>query len=317
MMWNPPWTLTLVMPFGLLDARVAQLLWLICGFVLIAVSAELSWRTFDGPPSQRWIAWGLAFSFLPTFFVLGAGQIGPWVLAGIALFLIALKRGWPLLAGAATGLIAIKPHLAYLFWVVLVIWGVRRNYRVLLGGAIAGLIATAIPMLLNPQVIQQYLQEISQRPPAQWKSPTLGAFIRRIEGPEQFLQQFIPPLLGLAWLAWYAWRSRNREWNWSDQTPILLLVSFVTAAYGAWPFDLVILLPAVIHVAAAMARQPDRRSIILGITAWVLINAGALTMNLLKIDSEWFIWMAPAMLICYCAFNPSRSMAMHESPTQL
>src|ERR1700687_1555271 len=28
MMWNPPWTLLLVMPFGLLPARFSQLLWL-------------------------------------------------------------------------------------------------------------------------------------------------------------------------------------------------------------------------------------------------------------------------------------------------
>src|SRR5262245_64724283 len=28
MMWNPPWTLTLVMPIGLLKARLAQMIWL-------------------------------------------------------------------------------------------------------------------------------------------------------------------------------------------------------------------------------------------------------------------------------------------------
>jgi hypothetical protein len=307
MMWNPPWTLTLAMPFGILDARVAQLLWLLCGFALMAASADLLWRTFDGPPSRRWIAWLLAFTFMPTFFVLGAGQIGAWVLAGIVLFLVSLQRGWPMLAGASTVLVAIKPHLAYLFWIVLIISGLRRDYRVLLGGVIAGLIATLIPMLFNPQVLQQYVQELSQRPPAQWKSPTLGTFIRKIEGPDQFFQQFIPPLLGLIWLAWYAWRSRNRKWNWNDQTPILLLVSFVTAAYGAWPFDLVILLPAVIHVAAGIARQPHPQSIAMGVAAWLLINVGALTMNLLKIDSEWFIWIAPVMLICYCAFTASRT----------
>src|SRR6266849_560672 len=29
MMWNPPWTLTFVMPIGLLESRLGQLIWLL------------------------------------------------------------------------------------------------------------------------------------------------------------------------------------------------------------------------------------------------------------------------------------------------
>src|SRR5262245_42374261 len=69
MMWNPPWTLALVMPFGLMDGRAAQLLWLLCGFVFIGLGADWLWRIYDGPIEKRWVAWLLAFTFLPTFFV--------------------------------------------------------------------------------------------------------------------------------------------------------------------------------------------------------------------------------------------------------
>ena len=56
------------------------------------------------------------FAFLPTLFALQSGQIGPLLLLGAVLFLECERRGWPVLAGAATVLLAIKPHLAYLLW---------------------------------------------------------------------------------------------------------------------------------------------------------------------------------------------------------
>jgi hypothetical protein len=300
MMWNPPWTLAVAMPFGLMDARAAQLLWLLLGFAAVAVGADALWTIYGGPRERRWVAWLLAFTFLPTFFVLAAGQIGTWMLAGGVLFLVCLRKGWPLLAGATAALMAVKPHLVYLVWVVLAVRAFRgKDGKIVLGGVIAGVIATAIPLALNPHVLGQYWQEMTQRPPAQWVSPTLGTVIRSVEGPDRFGQQFIPALLGLGWLAWYARKHRNREWDWARELPLLLLVSFVTAAYGAWPFDLVILLPAVIQVAARVARQPRRETVVAGCIAWALINVPALVLNRLHVGSFWFIWVAPALLAAY------------------
>ena len=314
MMWNPPWTLAIAMPFGVMDSRAAQLLWLILGFIFIAAGADLLWRVYDGPPQMRWVAWLLAFTFLPTFFVLGSGQIGPWVLLGAVLFLVFLRQGWPMLAGAATVLLAIKPHLVYLFWIALIVWGVRRNWRMLIGGLIAGVTATALAVACNPDVLHQYWEAMTQRPPAQWQSPTLGTVLRMIEGESRFGLQFVPGLLGVGWLIWHFCRGpaaqareaadpllarRSQEWRWPEQLPMLLLVSFVTASYGAWPFDLVILLPAVIQVAAKIARHPSRSRVGTGLVCWLVINVPALLLNVLKVNSFWFIWVAPVMLIAY------------------
>ena len=309
MMWNPPWTLSLAMPFGLIDSRISQFLWLFFGFVFIGLGADCLWRIYDGPSQTRWVAWLLAFSYMPAFFVLGAGQIGTWVLAGIVLFLLFLRQGWPMLAGAATVLLAIKPHLVYLFWIALLIWGARHNWRVLVGGVIAGAIASVIPLVVNPGVFQQYWTELRQRPPTRWLSPTLGTVIRYFEGPDRFGQQFIPALLGFGWLIRHGMRTRNRPWNWNEQMPKLLLISFVTASYGAWPFDLIILLPAVIQVAAGIARDSRRGPVVWGCLAWIVLNLPALIMNLCKIGSFWFIWMSPVILALYWAFSATGKTA--------
>ena len=299
MMWNPPWTLAFVMPFGSLDSRIAQLLWLFLNFIFIALGADLLWRVYDGPAQLRWCAWLLAFTFLPTFFVLGAGQIGAWVMAGAILFLFFLRQGWSMLAGAATVLLAIKPHLAYLFWIVLLVWGIRRDRKMLLGALLSFAAATALALTFNPNVLTQYWTAMTERPPSQWQSPTLGTLLRMVEGQAHFGLQFIPTLLGLGWLLWHYRTERDREFKMHEQMPLLLAVSFVTASYGAWPYDLVLLLPVVIHCSVFLVQNAERRRIVEAIAFWVAFNGAAICMNLAKCKSFWFIWMAPTLLIGY------------------
>src|SRR6266851_3029337 len=99
MMWNPPWTLPVVMPIGLLDARVGQLLWLLLNLGVIVFCADWAWRYYQGPATYRWLAWALALTFIPTFMVLRAGQIGPLILLGIVGFLHFERKERYFLAG--------------------------------------------------------------------------------------------------------------------------------------------------------------------------------------------------------------------------
>lgn len=309
MMWNPPWTLTLAMPFGLMQPRIAQLIWIMLGLVFIVGGADLLWRIYEGPVQFRWVSWLLALTFMPSVFVLNAGQIGTWVLAGSVLILYFHKRGWSMLAGAATVLLAIKPHLVYLYWIALIVWALRNDRRLLAGGLIVGAITTIIPIATNSQVLHQYWEAMTQRPPVQWRSPTFGTLIRDLGGEAVFGLTFLPTLIGLGWLIWQANRCATKKWDWLEQFPILVLVSFVTASYGAWPFDLVILLPAVIQAACGLAKRADRQWIVAGIAFWIAINGAALLMNVLKIGSFWFIWLAPAILIGYLILHPAKREA--------
>ena len=299
MMWNPPWTLAIAMPFGQIHHRTSQLIWIGLGLLFVLLGSDRLYCLYGGDPATRWISWLLALTFMPTLFVLNSGQIGPWIFLGSVLFLVCVGRGWYAAAGMAAALLAIKPHLLYLFWIVLIGWGVMRKPRLLIGGAIAGLVASGAALVFNPRVFQQWFEAMTQRPPVEWKSLTLGSLIREFGGEQNFALTFLPTLLGFAWLAWHLRSRRNEPWDWKERLPILFLVSFVTSSYGAWPFDLVILLPAVMHVAA---RLRDRPEVIQGALFWIALNGAALAMNLLKIGSFYFIWMAPTLLLAYCWF---------------
>lgn len=306
LMWNPPWTLPLVMPLGLLDCRVAHLLWLALQFAVLAWCADALWRLYGGDVSRRWLAWLLAFAFLPSLISLTAGQISPLVLLGAVLFLVCLHRGREGLAGAALVLLAIKPHLSYLFWIAFLVWAVhQRRWRLLSGGILAGGAALGIALLCNPAVLGQYWHTLTTRPPAQYRSPTLGTVLRLLLNEDRFALQFLALLPGLVWLVPYALRHRS-HWNWAERLPLLLLVSMLTAPYGAWPFDLVLLLVPIVQVAA---RVSDRRA------AFVYLAIDGVAAALLAGEVEYlgFIWMTPALLLAYLALRRSPSDALRPA----
>jgi len=305
MMWNPPWSLPVVLPLGLLPAREAQLLWLLVNLVVSGFCADRLWLLLGGDRSRRWLGWGAALLFMPTIFALSSGQISPFLLLGAVWFLECERRGWQYLAGAATVLVAIKPHLAYLLWIGLAVDALARGrWRVLVGGAVTGVVCALLPLAFNPHVWQQYADAMGNRPPAQWISPTFGSVLRLAFGAEFFRLQFVSVAVGMAWFAWYRWKKRH-DWNWSRELPLVLLVSFVTAPYGAWPFDMMLLLPAVfvlliewqtIGGANTSWAPGSPRFAIAGLVA---IDLGCVVLNLCRAESFWFLWVSPAVLALY------------------
>ncbi len=295
MMWNPPWTLTVAMPLGALPARVGQLVWLLLGLASLGATAYLLGEVSTSN-SRKWLPYAVVFSFLPTYIVLQAGQITFLVLLGLAAFLWCLQRGYGFAAGLACVLVAIKPHLAYLLWPAIALDAVvYRRGSVILGGIVGGVVASGIAMAFNPLVFEQYLTEMSQRPPAQWVSLTLGTVLRTIFGAEQFWLQFVPVILGFAWFAWRC-GTRWRTWKWETELPWIVLVSFLTSPYGAWHFDLVVLLLPLILRAEEVSGTPRFRVILAG---YIAMNLGMLALNLAQVYSFWFAWVAPTVLLLY------------------
>jgi len=293
MMWNPPWTLPLVLPLGALPARVAQLVWLFIGVGSIAVAVHLFAKSF---PENRWIAWIAAAGFMPVYLVLQAGQIGPLLVLGASLA-CAHSGLRPLLAGAALVLVSVKPHLAYLVWVALVVDTVSTRRWKLLGGGIAvGVLFAALPLLFVPHVYWDYLNAMREHPPAQWVSLTLGTLLRLAFGEGRFGLQFLPMLLGLGWFAAYWWPRRS-SWNWEAELPKLLFVSFLTSPYGAWHFDLVLLLIPVLHRVKSLAAAPLTSEVVACWVAYAAMNLAMLGINLGGGYSYWYGWVAPLLLV--------------------
>jgi len=229
--------------------------------------------------------------------VLRMGQIGPFLLLGIAGFLRFERDRRDGLAGAWLALIAIKPHLLYLVWLALLLWAVRtRRWRAPAGAALALLAAAAVALIVNPRVIGQYLAATAADSPLVWATPTFGSLLRLIFGFDVTWLQFVPPAAGGIWLALY-WRRHAAAWGWPAHMPLLLLVSTTTAAFG-WSFDLVVLLPAILAVVRwALAAGAPRRAFLPALT-YIGCNAAAWALYS-RVSDFWLIWLSPALLLWY------------------
>ena len=303
MMWNPPWTLPLVMPFGLLSASAGYTLWLAIQLFIVLVCADWLWSFYGGPARLRWVGLLASLGFVPTLFVFRMGQISPLILLAITGFLYFERRGWGTLAGAAVALAAIKPHLVLVFGAAVFLWVIRgRKWSVLLGALATLSVLTGLAVAFNPQVLSHYASAMGNRPP-QWLSPTLGSALRVMFGVEHFRLQFVFPALGLGWLVFY-WLAGRKSWNWAREAPLLLLVSFLTAPYGAWPFDLVILLVPLVQCTSWVVGDRQRSTIVFAAATYISFDVIAFMMrNIHYTQYYWYAWMTPMLLFGYLSLR--------------
>ncbi len=316
MMWNPPWTLTVVMPFGLLPCHVAYSFWLLLNLLLLITCPLWIWRFYDGPPRYQWLALAIAFAYLPTFFVLRTNQIGPQILMGLVGFLYFERKQLGALAGASAILAASKPQLVYLFGLALLLWALdRRRWSVLWGGGATLLLLSAVPLALNTHIFEQYRNALANYPP-RFFTATVGTYLRLglgvAEDPKWFKLQYAAMMPGLCWVVFYYLKNR-RAWHWPDQLPILIMVSFLTAAYGGWYFDFVIFLLPVLQAAVWTLGDGRRLTVIHALTGFLVVE---MLVFLLAWDL-WYLWLTPVVLYYYLSLSKTRSVPSRVEAPEL
>jgi hypothetical protein len=315
MMWNPPWTLTLAMPFGLLPATLGHWLWLIVQAAAMLGSTAWIWHRHGGEPGRTWLGLAITSAFAPAWFVLMMGQVSPLILLGVIAFLEFQSRGRDVWAGASLALAALKPHLVVVFGAAVLLWVLWQRRWGVLAGLIAGVGAlSALPWLTNPAVFGQYWNALGGRPP-QMLSPTIGSLLRVAFGIEHFRLQFVPVVFGLTWLVW-RWHSQRSTWDWIAETPLLLLVSFLSASYGGWPFDIIVLLIPVLQ--AAIWVRGNRSMAAFGLLALIGFDVIAMLMrNVHYTRYYWYAWMTPMILYAYLSLRRQKSESVASAETRV
>jgi len=299
-MRNPLWALPFVLPFGLLPYATAQRMWLWISLAAVLVSVRLLWRLYGALEQRYWLGWIVSALFVPVATVLAIGQIGPLVLLGIVGFLDRehqRRDGW---AGAYALLIALKPHLAFLFWPALLLWVARyRRWRALLGFAVGICVASLIPLLFDHHIVAHYLELWERMGMARELTPTPSGTLRLLFGVEHRGLEFLPSIAATIWFLRHWLRVRG-NWRWQEEMPWLLLVSLTATPY-VWFFDQVTLLPCVVQVAAAVIAAP-RASWWRPALVYLATNCVTLALILAHRTTFWYAWTAPFWLVLYGLF---------------
>jgi hypothetical protein len=198
---------------------------------------------------------------------------------------------------------------------------------VLLGGTIAGLAATLVPLAFNPSVLQQYRYALHHlTTPSDAISPTLGTLLRMAFGRDKVWLHVLPPAIGMLWLL-YLWQRHRRDWVWSEQLPLVLLVSFLTTFYGAWTCDRVVLLVPVIQAAVWVMQSARWQVRAAGLAMYLAMNALAPTMFFLESGTRFgwervhpatvemsLGWMTPAIIVAYLVLRWQKNRESLPAP---
>jgi len=284
-MRNPPWALCLVAPLGFFSAPLGAFLWLLALIALVILSIKCLRMGHQPPPL-------VVFLFAPVVGCAMTGQTSIFLLAGIAFFFKYVEEK-PVLSGLALLMPAMKPHLFLLLWPVILIECVRRRNWRLLAAFGAGLAVTAtIPLLFDAHVWAHYLTAIRAEHIEGQYLANLSFLLRFMVPGHPVWVQGVPSALGIAFCCRYYWRRRD-GWHWRIDGAALLLISAMVSPYS-WPFDQLLMLPAIMHVCATRMRNKT-------VPFLVVVNgvAALLLLRTIPLSSPAYAWSGTACLIWY------------------
>lgn len=135
----PPQAALLFMPFAGWSYRTALLVWNMVTVALYALIVWSTWRRMSGQRSDRKLILAAAAAFPPFWSLVVYGQITIFILIAFWLGWLALERGRSYLAGAAFGLLALKPQFGIPLAAIVLAGGEWR----ILAGAVGSVVAQA------------------------------------------------------------------------------------------------------------------------------------------------------------------------------
>ncbi len=294
LIWNPPWVLLLLTPFGMLPYPFARALWFFLQMAALAWSADRLWLIGGGHRDYRLLAWGLAFLFGPALHTLRMGQISHLLLIGLVGFLHFVRRERWIASGITLSLLWIKPHICYLLLGMILLQTLYRRQWAL-GAGLLGvpLVALLIVALMNPDALTGWLRTLLEGPLKELATPTLGAWLRLFFGVERFWLQFLPSGLAVLFSFGFVLRHRGQDWVNKESLPWWVLFSLLTMPYG-WTFDHVVALVALIPTSIRLGWRPQ------ALSWWALWGVYIIVNAILAFTSGnmfWHIWLAPFWLL--------------------
>ena len=160
---SPPPLAWLVTPLLVLPFLAALVIW------TLLLLAALCWTWFLLAPPGKWVRpahLALLLGVFPVAFGVMVGQPGPLVAAAVATTWWLLKRDRPVWAGLVLSLIVLKPQLALLVPICLLVSGHARTFGAwLVASLLIGLVALA---LLGPEGLASYREVLAQTQTPAW-----------------------------------------------------------------------------------------------------------------------------------------------------
>lgn len=246
MMWNPPWTLSILSPLLRLEFDTASRVFLSLNLFCLLLTTALMLDIQGLSPRLLPFAFLFASCSVPVFFTLHLGQVSILLLLATTGFYWSLCRGRDFIGGIFLFLLTIKIHVVFLFLLsVFPLLSGKRIVSLILGAFFAAFSVLLHLFFLLPGALTNWMSrgKYSGHPLLvdvyQWRTTSVVTLVRDVF--EQSYQLAPPvlmfgiPLLASSILLGWEWR-RRRELSIRYLSPGILPLSCLFSPF-AWIFD--------------------------------------------------------------------------------
>ena len=269
---NPPWAILPMLPLGWFDLSVSSSLWILCNLIFWCAAVLSIVLRLPGSRLQRYAAGLIGLLSVPSFFNVWMGQLSLGILMASLGAMFGYKHRKDILVGFCLAILMVKPHLVFLFGLVVGLEFIReRRWKIPASFILFFGCMCLFPVLTRPHIYQEWMnREFS---PLLWKTATVSSLIRYavllFTGKVPAWPVYTMPLLGmLLFLGWYLRQGlKIHQEKWLGSFAFLLLISIICAPY-AWLYDFCLLLPAqlyLVHFALSSGVSENRRNTIIAL----------------------------------------------------
>ena len=239
MAWNPPTLFVFLLPLAWLPFSTAKFVMLLMNLVIVlGASLMLSNLYLSSTGKPQLILIYLVFVIIQPQVISGLfmGQVTFFVLLGLVSSMALIKKGKWFWAGAVLVFTSVKPHMAILAMIyLLILMAQQHQYKGWLGLMIAGLACAIVLFVFRSSWINDLLGEMSIAP-VTWATPTIGGLLSYLHISE-YGRYLIILLLPLPFLLSRYQTTISMEFS----VALLTLVTVPTTFFG-WSYDQAILL---------------------------------------------------------------------------
>jgi hypothetical protein len=210
------------------------------------------------------------------------GQVTFLVFWGMVACIGLMKKNQWFWAGAVLVLATIKPHIAVLSVIYILVYMARqRQWRGWIGLALAGMVCLTILLLLRPGLIAD-LQGSTVVAGVPWATSTLGGLISYLgfsDAARYLILVFLPLPFFLA--------KHSDTFSPELSIALLTLITVPTTFFG-WSYDQAILLIPIAQVFAWMSRSGYKWLVVGSIVCAMIINY---YQRLIVINETYYVWI--------------------------
>lgn len=254
MAWNPPTLFVILLPLAWFSFLHAKFLWLITNLVLVIITCLMLVRVYHAPGDVRFTAILLLFSlvFPPVVSGFYMGQVTFLILFGLVACMWMIKKEMWFAAGAVLIFTTIKPHLAVLSVIYLLLLIARkRRFEGWMGLFASGLFCILILFAFRPPWFSDLLG-LSAMAPVNWATPTIGGWLSSL-GVTEYARYLILLFLPLpAFLAW-----NHTRYGVEFSVALLTLITIPVTFFG-WNYDQSMLLIPITLVFTWLAKSGNQ-----------------------------------------------------------